>query len=68
MLATGDTEEWKDPEEVMETHKHTYVIRLDEKGSVISGYTDFVNNHQHTIELTSATEKAMDHAHRYFVE
>lgn len=67
-LATGDTEEWIDSNSDMETHKHTYVIRLDEKGSVISGYTDFINNHQHVIKLTSATEASMDHAHRYFVE
>lgn len=67
-LATGKTETGQDSEKSLETHSHTFVIRLNEKGSVISGYTDFVNNHQHTIKITSATEVSMDHSHRYFVE
>jgi hypothetical protein len=67
-MAAGETEDGQDLEESVESHKHTYVIRLNEKGYVISGYTDFVHNHQHSIKLTSATEIAMDHAHRYFVE
>ena len=64
-LATGNTEESTGQD--IESHKHTYVIRLNEKGSVISGYTSFDNNHQHVIQLTSATEKSMEHSHRYFV-
>lgn len=67
-LATGNTEKNESSEKDIESHKHTYVIRLDEKGSVVSGYTSFDHNHQHTILLTSATEKAMEHSHRYFVE
>lgn len=67
-LATGETEAGENLEKDIAAHRHTFVIRLDEKGYVVSGYTDFVNNHQHSIRLTSATEKSMGHAHRYFVE
>jgi hypothetical protein len=67
-LAIGNTEEGQNIEKSVESHKHTYVIRLDSKGSVISGYTSFDCNHQHEIRLTSATEKSMEHSHRYFVE
>lgn len=67
-LATGSTEGNDAAEKSIEFHTHTYVIRLNEKGNVVSGYTSFDHNHQHTILLTSATEKAMDHSHRYFVE
>ncbi len=67
-LATGETESSQDSAKSTDAHTHTFVIRLDEKGSVLSGYTSFDQNHQHEIKLTSATEKAMEHAHRYFVE
>jgi len=67
-LATGKTENGQDSEKSIDSHNHTFVIRLNEEGYVISGYTDFKHNHQHEIKLTSATEKAMNHSHRYFVE
>lgn len=67
-LAAGQTEKSQDTEKDIDNHNHTFVIRLDAKGSIISGYTSFDLNHQHAIALTSATEKSMEHAHRFFVE
>lgn len=67
-LSAGETEPSQDSEKSIELHPHTFVVRLDEKGNILSGYTSFDENHQHTIKMTSATEKAMDHAHRFFVE
>lgn len=64
----GTTEEAQDDAESMEKHSHTFVVRLDTKGLVVSGHTDFVQNHQHTISCTSATDREQSHSHRYFVE
>lgn len=67
-LAAGETESSQDSEKSVDSHTHTFVVRLDEKGNILSGYTSFDKNHQHAIKLTSATEKAMEHAHRFFIE
>lgn len=64
----GETEKAQDTAASMDKHQHTFVLRLDEYGKVISGHTDFKFNHQHSIKYTTATEKAMEHAHRFFVE
>lgn len=64
----GETEKAQDTAKNMDDHQHTFVIRLDEYGKVISGHTDFKFNHQHVIKYTTATEEAMEHAHRFFVE
>ncbi len=64
----GETENGQDTAKSIEAHEHTFVLRLDEYGTVISGHTDFKHNHQHIIKYTTATEKAMEHAHRFFVE
>lgn len=64
----GETESGQDTAKSIDSHKHTFVLRLDEYGKVVSGHTDFKHNHQHIIKYTTATETAMEHAHRFFVE
>lgn len=64
----GITEDGQDDAKSIEKHPHTFVVRLDNKGLVVSGHTDFVHGHQHTISCTSATDREKNHSHRYFVE
>lgn len=64
----GETENGQDTAKSITSHNHTFVLRLDEYGKVVSGHTDFKHNHQHIIKYTTATENAMEHAHRFFTE
>jgi hypothetical protein len=66
--AVGETEDGGNDEKGIEKHKHTFVVRFNEHGLVVSGHTDFKDGHSHEIRMTTATEEAFDHAHRYFVE
>ena len=67
-IAVGDTEPNASVEPLLKSHKHAFAIRFDDSGKILSGYTDFIEDHQHTVTLTTATKEAMGHSHRYFVE
>lgn len=45
-------------------HQHEVDVEFDEDGHVIGGKTSMDFGHEHTVLRTTATEKAMDHAHR----
>jgi len=49
-------------------HDHTYIINFDSKGNIVSGKTDIVMEHFHTISKGTATDEEMDHRHRVELE
>jgi len=55
-------------EDILPPHEHTFVINLDNKGNIVSGKTDVVMEHGHTIKHGTATEEELDHRHRVVLE
>lgn len=45
-------------------HDHSIDIEFDKDGTVTKGETSFDLGHKHSIQRTTATEKAMEHSHR----
>jgi hypothetical protein len=62
----GVTEE--NTEEILPVHEHTFVINLDNQGKIVSGKTDIVMEHSHSIKHGTATEDELDHRHRLVLE
>lgn len=50
---------------VADDHEHTFVVRFDDEGQFMGGYTDEVDGHFHEIRTGTATEKADGHSHRF---
>jgi hypothetical protein len=64
--AVGVTE--KSTVEVLPPHEHLYIVNMDNKGNIVSGKTDIVLEHFHTISKGTATEETLDHRHRIVLE
>lgn len=54
-------------EDILPIHKHNYVINYNIEGRVVSGKTDSVMGHFHTIKAETVSEKSLDHSHRFEV-
>lgn len=54
--------------DIIPPHEHTFIVNLNNKGGIVSGKTDIVMEHSHVIMKGTATEKALDHNHRIFLE
>lgn len=54
--------------DIIPPHEHTYIVNLNDKGKIVSGKTDVVLIHHHSINKSTATEKELDHSHRVFME
>lgn len=54
--------------DILPFHDHTFIVNLDQKGKIVSGKTDMVLGHYHEIKLSTATEDALDHNHRFVLE
>jgi len=63
---TGITE--KSTVDVLPFHEHTFIVNLNNKAQIVSGKTDAVLAHSHIIKKGTATEMAIDHSHRVFME
>lgn len=59
----GNTEKSTVP--IIPEHEHNYVINYDINGNIVSGKTDTVMAHFHDIKYGTATEKSLDHNHRF---
>jgi hypothetical protein len=57
-ILKGDTES-------QEEHTHSFELKLDSRGKVLSGSTSVNDGHFHEIRRGTATEKADGHSHRY---
>jgi hypothetical protein len=53
--------------DILPSHEHTFIVNYNKDGKVVSGKTDTVLDHFHTIRAETATEKGMDHSHRFEV-
>ena len=51
-------------EDILPPHDHTFLINFDNKGNIVSGKTDIVMEHGHTIKHGTATEEELAHRHR----
>jgi len=51
--------------DIYDGHTHKYTVILDDDGRVISGGTDVVNSHDHTILVHTSTELTQSHRHIY---
>lgn len=49
-------------------HDHTFIVNFNNKGQIVSGRTDFVQGHSHSITKGTATDPELDHAHRIVLE
>ncbi len=49
-------------------HEHTFIVNMDNLGSVVSGRTDSVQGHWHPITKGTATDLSLDHVHRIVLE
>lgn len=58
----------KNTEDILPKHEHSYIMNLDNKGNIVSGKTDYVLEHFHTIKHGTATEEELDHRHRLILE
>lgn len=54
--------------ESIPTHEHTFIINLDNKGKIVSGGTDYVQEHFHTIKAGTITSPELNHSHRIVLE
>ncbi len=50
--------------DILPEHTHNFVIYYDEKGNIVKGITDVVEEHFHTISYGTATDKELGHSHR----
>ncbi len=66
-IALGNTEPSLATDAV-EAHQHEYYIEFDSEGQVVLGITNTMLDHCHAISGTTATDKEMEHAHRFFIE
>lgn len=48
-------------------HNHAFYVKLSEDGKVLKGATSTDDGHSHDIRLSTATEFADDHTHRFFL-
>ena len=53
--------------DILPAHKHNYVINYNIDGQVVSGKTDSILDHFHSIKMETASEKSLDHNHRFEV-
>lgn len=58
-------ETYKSDNDDTDDHTHVFYVEVDEKGTVIGGWTDEVNGHSHKIIRGSVTQFADGHAHRF---
>ena len=58
----------KNTEDILPSHEHSFIMNLDNKGSIVSGKTDVVLGHFHPIKYHTATEEELDHRHRLVLE
>lgn len=64
--ATGDT--FKNLDEVVPEHTHTYKVHFDDDNKVIPTKTGVTLSHDHLITAYSVTEESFRHVHRYALE
>lgn len=50
---------------IADGHTHTFLVVVDENNRPVSGGTDEVNGHYHTITTHTVTDGADGHSHRY---
>lgn len=48
-------------------HDHVFYVKVNDNGIVTSGHTSKDNGHSHDISMSTATEIAKDHSHRFFL-
>lgn len=48
-------------------HRHSFAVWVDDNNRPISGGTDEVNGHSHTITTHTITDTAANHVHRYTI-
>ncbi len=46
-------------------HEHEFIVKFDEDGNFLGGWTDEVDGHKHSIVRGTATETVEDHNHRF---
>ncbi len=49
-------------------HEHTFIINMDNEGKIVSGKTDYVQEHFHSIKAGTATGSELNHSHRIVLE
>lgn len=59
-VRTGMTEP-----DLVDDHRHAFMVMVDEANRPISGGTDEVNGHSHPISVHTVTDEALGHTHRY---
>jgi hypothetical protein len=59
----GDTETNLN-KDVIPEHSHTFIVRLNKEGQIVSGHTGIAEDHYHTISYGTATDKNVGHSHR----
>lgn len=64
--ATGET--FKNLDEMVPAHTHSYIIHFDENNKVIHTRSSESMGHVHDITAYSVTEEAFGHVHRYALE
>jgi hypothetical protein len=53
--------------DIIPEHEHTFIVNYNQDGNVMSGKTDNCLGHSHAIFAETATQKELDHNHRFKV-